>query len=57
MEGIRHLTGLGKRVIEKHLEHYAELTASPSWQEHLQRKLRFYEASINAELAKKGVRA
>lgn len=57
VEGIRHLAGLSKRVIEKHLEHYAELIASPSWKEHLERKLRFYEASIDAELAKKGVRA
>ncbi|MBM4466331.1 MAG: DUF1670 domain-containing protein [Chloroflexi bacterium] len=53
-EGIRHLTGLAKGVVEKHLEHYAELSTSPFWQEHLERKLRFYEASINAELAKKG---
>jgi len=56
-EGIRHLTGLAKGVVEKHLEHYAELSASPLWQEHLERKLRFYEASINAELAKKGALA
>jgi hypothetical protein len=56
-EGIRHLTGLAKGVVEKHLEHYAELSVSPFWQEHLERKLRFYETSLNAELAKKGVRA
>ena len=53
-EGIRHLTGLAKGVVEKHLTHYAELSAAPFWQEHLERKLRFYEASIDAELAKKG---
>jgi len=57
VEGIRHLTGLAKGVVEKHLEHYAELSASPFWKEHLERKLRFYEASIDADLAKKGVRA
>lgn len=57
VEGIRHLTGLSKGVVEKHLAHYAELSASPSWKEHLERKLCFYEASINAELAKKGVPA
>lgn len=57
VEGIRHLTGLSKGVVEKHLEHYAELSASPSWKEHLERKLCFYEASINADLAKKGVLA
>jgi hypothetical protein len=57
VEGIRHLTGLSKRVVEKHLAHYAELAASYFWQEHLERKLRFYEASINADLAKKGVPA
>jgi len=56
-EGIRHLTGLAKGVVEKHLEHYAELSTSPFWQEHLERKLRFYEASLTAELAKKGARA
>ena len=55
VEGIRHLTGLSKRVVEKHLEHYAELSASPFWKEHLERKLRFYEASIDADVAKKGV--
>ncbi len=54
LEGIRHLTGLSKRVVEKHLAHYAELNASSFWQEHLERKLRFYETSIDAELAKKG---
>jgi len=57
LEGIRHLTGLAKGVVEKHLEHYAELSASPFWQEHLERKLRFYETSLNAELAKRGVLA
>ena len=57
LEGIRHLTGLSKKVVEKHLEHYAELSPSPFWKEHLERKLRFYEASIDAELAKKGVLA
>lgn len=57
VEGIRHLTGLAKGVVEKHLEHYAELSASPFWKEHLERKLRFYEASIDADLAKKGVLA
>jgi hypothetical protein len=57
VEGIRHLTGLSKRVVEKHLEHYVELSASPFWKEHLERKLRFYEACINADLAKKGVLA
>jgi hypothetical protein len=56
-EWIRHLTGLAKWVVEKHLEHYAELSASPFWKEHLERKLRFYEASIDADLAKKGVLA
>jgi len=55
VEGIRHLTGLSKRVVEKHLAHYTELSASSSWQEPLERKLQFYEASIGAELAKKGV--
>ncbi len=53
-EGVRHLTGLTKGVVQKHLAHYAELKASPFWQEHLARKLRFYETSLNAELAKKG---
>lgn len=53
-EGIRHLTGLSKRVVEKHLEHYAELKASPFWAEHLERKLRFYETRLTAELAQKG---
>ncbi len=56
-EGIRHLTGLSKRVVEKHLEHYAELSPSPFWQEPLERKLRFYETSLTAELTKKGVLA
>lgn len=56
-EGIRHLTGLAKGVVEKHLEHYAELSASPFWQEPLERKLRFYETGLTAELAKKGARA
>ena len=55
VEGIRHLTGLAKGVVEKHLAHYAELSASPHWKERLERKLRFYEASINADWAKKGV--
>jgi len=54
VEGVRHLTGLSKRVVEKHLAHYIELCDSSFWQEHLERKLRFYEASINAELAQKG---
>jgi hypothetical protein len=54
VEGIRHLTGLSKRVVEKHLAHYAELNTSTLWQEHLQRKLHFYETHINADLAKKG---
>ena len=53
VEGIRHLTGLSKRVVEKHLAHYTELSVSTSWQEPLERKLRFYEASIDAELAQK----
>jgi predicted transcriptional regulator len=57
VEGVRHLTGLSKRVVEKHLVHYTELDASSFWQEHLERKLRFYEASIDAELAKKGALA
>ena len=57
VEGIRHLTGLSKGVVEKHLEHYAELSASSFWKEHLERKLRFYEASIDADLAKKGALA
>jgi hypothetical protein len=57
VEGIRHLTDLSKGVVEKHLEHHAELSASPFWKEHLERKLRFYEASIDADLAKKGVQA
>jgi biotin operon repressor len=56
-EGIRHLTGLAKGVVTKHLAHYTELVASPFWKEPLERKLRFYEASINADLAKKGVSA
>lgn len=56
VEGVRHLTGLSKRVVEKHLAHYAELCDSSFWQEHLERKLRFYEASIHAELAQKGGR-
>jgi hypothetical protein len=54
LEGIRHLTGLSKRVVEKQLRHYAELKASPFWEEHLERKLRFYETSLTAELAQKG---
>jgi hypothetical protein len=54
VEGVRHLTGLSKRVVEKHLAHYTELCDSSFWQEHLERKLRFYEASIHAELAEKG---
>lgn len=57
VEGVRHLTGLAKGVVEKHLAHYAELSASSFWKEHLERKLRFYEASIDAELAKKGALA
>jgi hypothetical protein len=57
VEGIRHLTGLSKRVVEKHLAHYTELCTSSFWQGHLERKLQFYEASINADLAKKGVLA
>lgn len=55
LEGIRHLTGLTKGVVQKHLAHYAELSASPFWREHLERKVRFYEASIGADGAKKGV--
>jgi hypothetical protein len=51
-EGIRHLTGLATGVVEKHLAHYTELMASSFWQEPLERKLRFYEASIGADLAK-----
>jgi len=35
-------------------KHYAELNASPFWKEHLERKLRFYEASLSTDLAKKG---
>jgi hypothetical protein len=54
LEGIRHLTGLAKGVVEKHLAHYTELSISPFWQEHLQRKLRFYESNISAQAAKKG---
>ncbi|MBU0511943.1 MAG: DUF1670 domain-containing protein [Chloroflexi bacterium] len=54
VEGIRHLTGLSKRVVEKHLAHYVELRVAPFWEEHLERKLRFYETSIDANLAKKG---
>lgn len=54
VEGIRHLTGLAKGVVEKHLEHYTELRAATIWQERLERKLRFYEASMDAKLAKKG---
>ena len=57
VEGVRHPTGLSKRVVEKHLAHYAELCESSFWQEHLERKLRFYEASIDAELAQKGGQA
>jgi hypothetical protein len=57
VEGIRHLTGLAKGVVEKHLEHYTELSGAPFWKEHLERKLRFYEASIGAGLGKKGVLA
>ena len=55
VEGIRHLTNLAKGVVEKHLQHYAELKVSSCWNERLERKVRFYEISINAELAKKGV--
>lgn len=54
LEGIRHLTGLAKRVVEKHLEHYHELQGAPFWSGHLERKIRFYETSLTAELAKKG---
>jgi hypothetical protein len=54
LEGIRHLTGLSKRVVEKHLAHYTELKGSPFWDEHLQRKLGFYETSLSAKLAQKG---
>jgi hypothetical protein len=54
VEGIRHLTGLAKRVVEKHLEHYAELSASPFWKDHVECKLHFYEASLGADPAKKG---
>lgn len=57
VEGIRHLTGLSKRVVEKHLAHYTELAASGYWQEHLDNKLRFYETSIGTGLGKKGVPA
>lgn len=52
-EGIRQLTGLAKSVVEKHLAHYAELSASPVWKERLERKLRFHEASIAASAVKK----
>lgn len=54
LEGIRHLTGLAKGVVGKHLAHYAELKASDFWQEPLKRKLHFYETSLNADLAQKG---
>jgi hypothetical protein len=57
VEGIRHLTGLAKGVIEKHLAHYRELCTSCFWKEHLERKLCFYESSIDAQLAKKGAQA
>jgi hypothetical protein len=57
VEGIRHLTGLSKSVVEKHLDHYTELCASSFWQGPLERKLQFYETSINADLAKRGVAA
>jgi hypothetical protein len=53
-EGIRRLTGLAKRVVEKHLAHYVELSSSPLWWQHLERKLRFYEAKIAGGAAKKG---
>lgn len=53
MEGIRHLTGLTKGVVEKHLAHYIELRVTPFWEEYLERKLRFYETSIDANPAKK----
>lgn len=51
---IRHLTGLAKGVVNKHLAHYSELSSSPFWQEHLERKLRFYEVNIGAQASKKG---
>lgn len=57
LEGIRHLTGLAKGVVDKHLAHYQELVGSSVWQERLECKLRFYETSIDAELAKKGATA
>jgi len=57
VEGIRHLTGLAKGVVAKHLAHYDELAGSPVWKDRLEGKLRFYEASIDAERAKKGALA
>lgn len=57
VEGIRHLTGLAKGVVAKHLAHYDELAGSPVWRDRLEGKLRFYEASIDADLAKKGALA
>jgi hypothetical protein len=55
LAGIRHLTGLAKRVVEKHLEHFHELKGDPFWNNHVERKLRFYEASLGTELAQQGV--
>jgi hypothetical protein len=55
LEGVRHLTGLSKRVVEKHLDHYAELSTSSHWHEHLERALHFYETVLAGDLVKKGV--
>jgi hypothetical protein len=57
LEGVRHLTSLSKRVVQKHLDLYTELSASPAWNESLERKLRFFEASLNTARVKKGVLA
>ena len=54
VEGIRHLTRLAKGVVEKHLAHYNELMASAHWRQHLEHKLRFYEASVTAPQPKRG---
>ena len=50
---IRHLTGLSQRVVDKHLAHYQDLAASPTWQERLEQKLRLYETALQSRSGQK----
>jgi hypothetical protein len=54
---IRHLLGLGQRVVDKHLAHYQELAASPVWQGRLEPKVRFYETALHTPAGQKGGRS